>query len=102
MAELGLPLETFGPRSPYRLSGGEQRRLSLAPALLRQPRLLVLDEPTFAQDRHGVVALLDQLRARAVEGMAIVAVSHDERFVAAFADRVLELDDGRLHERGAP
>ncbi|MFI5293015.1 MAG: ABC transporter ATP-binding protein, partial [Candidatus Limnocylindrales bacterium] len=35
MAELGLPLETFGPRSPYRLSGGEQRRLSLAPALLR-------------------------------------------------------------------
>ena len=101
MAELGLPLETFGPRSPYRLSGGEQRRLSLAPALLRQPRLLVLDEPTFAQDRHGVVALLDQLRARAAEGMAIVAVSHDERFVAAFADRVLELDAGRLHERRA-
>ncbi len=63
---------------------------------------LVLDEPTFAQDRHGVVALLDHLRARAVEGMAIVAVSHDERFVAAFADRVLELADGQLRERGAP
>ena len=102
MGDLGLPLETFGSRSPYRLSGGEQRRLSLAPALLRQPRLLVLDEPTFAQDRNGVVALLDQLRARADQGMAVVAVSHDERFVAAFADRVLELDDGRLHDRVAP
>ncbi len=102
MAELGLPLEIFGPRSPYRLSGGEQRRLSLAPALLRRPRLLVLDEPTFAQDRHGVIALLDLLRSRADDGMAVVAVSHDARFVAAFADRVLELDGGRLHERGAP
>ena len=100
MAELGLPLEAYGQRSPYRLSGGEQRRLSLVPALLRGPKLLVLDEPTFAQDRTGVVRLLDLLRARAAEGVAVIAVSHDERFVAAFADRVLELRDGRLHDRG--
>ena len=102
MEVLGLPLATFGPRSPYRLSGGEQRRLSLAPALLREPGLLVLDEPTFAQDRHGVVTLLGLLGARAAEGMAIVAVSHDERFVADFATRVLELREGRLHDRVAP
>jgi energy-coupling factor transport system ATP-binding protein len=100
MASLGLPLETFGTRSPYRLSGGEQRRLSLAPALLRDPALLVLDEPTFAQDRSGVATLVEILHARADAGTTIVAVSHDERFVAAFADRVLELRDGRLHERG--
>ena len=100
MPSLGLPLERFGRRSPYRLSGGEQRRLSLAPALLRGPRLLVLDEPTFAQDRTGVTTLIELLRARAATGMAVVAISHDERFVSAFATRVLELRDGRLYERG--
>ena len=99
MASIGLPLEAYGRRSPYRLSGGEQRRLSLAPALLRGPRLLVLDEPTFAQDRTGVTTLIELLRARAAAGMAVVAISHDERFVAAFATRILELRDGRLHER---
>jgi energy-coupling factor transport system ATP-binding protein len=101
MTALGLPLETYGRRSPYRLSGGEQRRLSLAPALLREPRLLVLDEPTFAQDRAGVTTLVEILRARAEAGTAIVAVSHDERFVASFATRVLELRGGRLLDRGA-
>jgi energy-coupling factor transport system ATP-binding protein len=99
MTDLGLSLEAYGRRSPYRLSGGEQRRLSLAPALLRRPKVLVLDEPTFAQDRTGVTTLVDLLEARAASGTALVAVSHDERFVAAFADRVLELRAGRLHER---
>ncbi|MET1232627.1 MAG: ABC transporter ATP-binding protein [Candidatus Limnocylindrales bacterium] len=99
MEALRLPLSSYGRRSPYRLSGGEQRRLSLAPALLREPDLLVLDEPTFAQDRHGVVTLLGLLGAPANEHMAMVVVSHDERFVAAFATRVMELRDGRLHDR---
>jgi energy-coupling factor transporter ATP-binding protein EcfA2 len=96
MRSLGLPLESFGDRSPYTLSGGEQRRLSLAIALVRQPGVLILDEPTFGQDRRGVEALLAILEARAGEGTAIVAVTHDERFAAAFADRMLLLEGGRL------
>ena len=96
MGSLGLPLDLFADRSPYTLSGGEQRRLSLACALARQPRLLVLDEPTFGQDRRGVEALLGILAARAAAGTAIVAVTHDDRFAAAFAERVLILEDGRL------
>ncbi|HEX7951292.1 MAG TPA: ABC transporter ATP-binding protein [Candidatus Limnocylindrales bacterium] len=91
---LHLPLGAFGDRSPYRLSGGEQRRLSLVTALARRPRLLVLDEPTFGQDRRGhdeLVAILGELAA---EGTAILAATHDERFVGAFADRTIELDDG--------
>jgi energy-coupling factor transport system ATP-binding protein len=95
-SRLRLPLEDFGDRSPYRLSGGEQRRLSLVTALARRPRLLVLDEPTFGQDRHGhdeLVAILGELAA---EGTAILAATHDERFVGAFADRTVELDDGWL------
>jgi energy-coupling factor transport system ATP-binding protein len=96
MASLGLPLETFGERSPYRLSGGEQRRLSLACVLVRRPRLLVLDEPTFGQDRDGYEALLAILRERVEAGTAIIAATHDERLVADFATRVVRLEAGRI------
>jgi energy-coupling factor transport system ATP-binding protein len=92
---LGLPLGRFGARNPYTLSGGEQRRLSLASQLVRRPKLLVLDEPTFGQDRRGYTALLDQLRARVDAGTAVVAATHDLRFAGQFADRVVALEGGR-------
>jgi energy-coupling factor transport system ATP-binding protein len=96
MDRLGLPLGAFGDRSPYRLSGGEQRRLSLACALVRRPRLLVLDEPTFGQDRHGYEGLLTLLRDLVSEGTCLIAATHDERFVRDLAGRVVTLDDGWL------
>ena len=94
MDRLGLPLGTFGERSPYRLSGGEQRRLSLACALVRHPEVLVLDEPTFGQDRHGyerLVTILDELLAH---GMCLIVATHDRRFVRDVARRVVTLDGG--------
>jgi energy-coupling factor transporter ATP-binding protein EcfA2 len=94
MARLGLPLERFGRRSPYRLSGGEKRRLSLACALVRQPAVLVLDEPTFGQDRHGYEALLEILRERLDAGATLIAATHDRRFVADATERAIEIDDG--------
>jgi len=90
-ATLGLPLEVFGDRSPYTLSGGEQRRLSLAPALARRPRLLVLDEPTYGQDRHGYDRLIDFLRARLGSGTAILVATHDLRLVADLGARAFVL-----------
>ncbi len=96
MARLGLPLDAFGPRSPYALSGGEQRRLSLAPALVRAPRLLVLDEPTFGQDRRGCEALEAILAEQVAAGTAVLAATHDERFIASFATRVVRLERGRV------
>ena len=95
MASLGLPLGTFGGRSPYRLSGGEQRRLSLATALVRRPTVLVLDEPTFGQDRRGYDGLLAILGEHLAAGASLVAATHDERFVADVATRVVRLDGGR-------
>ena len=95
LASLGLPLERFADRSPYQLSGGEQRRLSLACILVRRPDLLVLDEPTFGQDRHGHEALLEILHDRVAEGTAVLAATHDRRFVDSFATRVLEMRGGR-------
>ncbi len=94
MGRLGLPLDRFGRRSPYRLSGGEQRRLSLACALVREPAVLVLDEPTFGQDRHGYEALLDILHERLATGATLIAATHDRRFVADATERTIELDGG--------
>ncbi len=96
MDELGLPLASFGARSPYRLSGGEQRRLSLAVMLVRRPELLVLDEPTFGQDRRGYEALLAILDERVEAGATVLAATHDERLVADFAGRRVELAAGRV------
>ena len=97
---LGIPLARFGSRNPYTLSGGEQRRLSLATQLVRQPRLLVLDEPTYGQDRHGHAALVQLLRERVDAGAAVVAATHDLRFAGTFADRVVELEGGHVTRAG--
>lgn len=96
MDRLGLPLEAFAERSPYRLSGGEARRLSLACTLVRAPGLLVLDEPTYGQDRLGYEALVGILAAQVDRGAAVVAATHDERFVAEVAGRVLAVAGGRV------
>jgi energy-coupling factor transport system ATP-binding protein len=99
MERLGLPLERFGSRNPHRLSGGEARRLSLAVTLVRHPTLLVLDEPTFGQDRRGYEGLLGILRERLDDGAALVAATHDQRFVTDVARRVVVVRDGRVGER---
>jgi energy-coupling factor transport system ATP-binding protein len=98
MDRLGLPLDRFAERSPYRLSGGEQRRLSLACILVRRPRVLVLDEPTFGQDRRGYASLLGILGEHLDTGVCLITATHDERFVRDVADRIVALDDGWVVE----
>ena len=95
---LGLPLDRFGARNPFTLSGGEQRRLSLAAQLVRQPGLLVLDEPTFGQDRRGYEGLLALVRGRVEAGTAVVAATHDLRFAADLGGRIVRLVAGRIAE----
>jgi len=94
MTRLGLPLDRFGARSPYRLSGGEGRRLSLACVLTRRPEVLVLDEPTFGQDRLGYEGLLGILGEHLDDGACLIAATHDQRFVRDVGHRVIELDAG--------
>lgn len=96
MDRLALPLARFGDRSPYRLSGGEARRLSLATTLVRSPSLLVLDEPTYGQDRLGYAALLQILDEHVDRGTALVAATHDRRFVADVATRIVTVRDGQV------
>lgn len=81
---------------PFLLSGGQKRRLSVGTALVGGARLLVLDEPTFGQDRaraDELLALLDDLRE---SGTTIIVVTHDMQVVAEHADRLIVVDDGRI------
>ena len=96
MEALGLPPGAFADRSPYALSGGEKRRLSLACVLVRRPRLLVLDEPTFGLDRANHEALVSLLSERVDAGAALLAATHDLRFAGALFPRAVVLDRGRV------
>ncbi|MET4157884.1 ATP-binding cassette domain-containing protein [Agromyces sp. PvR057] len=86
-----LRLDHLAGANPFTLSGGEKRRLSVATAIATRPRLLVLDEPTFGQDATTWRELAKLLVGLRDDGVALVAVTHDEVFVDAIADDRFEL-----------
>ncbi|MGI8999569.1 MAG: ABC transporter ATP-binding protein [Candidatus Limnocylindria bacterium] len=86
-----LRLTHLAAANPFTLSGGEKRRLSVATALATAPALLVLDEPTFGQDRRTWGELVRLLAALRDAGRGIVFVTHDRAFASALADRTFQL-----------
>lgn len=93
-------LDGLADHDPFRLSGGQQRRLSLAAAAVCEHDVLLADEPTFGQDRRTTLACADALRALADDGRGVVVVTHDLRLVAELADDVVVLRGGRVVGRG--
>lgn len=97
---LGM-LEEFGlaalaDRHPYQLSMGQKRRLSVASALIRGQRILLLDEPTFGQDARNTFAMLSRLDELRRRGTAIVMVTHDSEIVSRYCTRTWKVDGGRV------
>ena len=88
--------------SPYVLSHGQKRRLSVAAMVVDEPDVVVLDEPTFGQDYHQARNLMELLRKLAAGGAAVVFITHDMRLVAEYADRTVVLCDGAVTFDGAP
>ena len=93
-----LGLAKLARANPMTLSGGEKRRLSVATALISAPELLILDEPTFGQDRGTWLGLVRLLRAALERGVTLVSITHDPAFVAAMGQRVVDL--GLVGSRG--
>ena len=94
-----LGLTKLARANPMTLSGGEKRRLSVATALISAPELLILDEPTFGQDRGTWLGLVRLLRAALDRGVTLVSITHDPAFVAAMGQHVVDL--GQVGTRGA-
>jgi energy-coupling factor transport system ATP-binding protein len=88
-------------QDPFRLSQGEQRRLSLAALVLRPPAVLLLDEPTFGLDRRGTEAVMSLLDEQRATGQAQLLATHDPRLLPR-CDRVVALDHGRVVFDGTP
>lgn len=84
------------------LSGGQRQTVGLAQSLVRDPGLLLLDEPTAALDLAMQFRILSELRVLAREGRIVVAVLHDLSQAARWADRIVLLQDGRIHSQGQP
>lgn len=87
-------LTHLAEQNPYRLSGGEKRRLSVAAMLAHDRPTLLADEPTFGLDRRDTIATLSALRGTAAAGRSVLFSSHDLRTVATLADRVVILAEG--------
>ena len=81
---------------PRQLSGGQQQRVAFARALIHEPRLVVCDEPTSALDGRTGEQVISALRSLAVGAdRAVIVVTHDTR-IFHFADRIAQMDDGRV------
>ncbi|MFL2000978.1 ABC transporter ATP-binding protein [Microbacterium sp. A1-JK] len=98
LARFGL--EHRAQAHPFLLSGGQKRRLSVGTALIGGARLLVLDEPTFGQDRARADELLSLVKGLHAEGTTVVVVTHDMQLVTDYADRTVVLSDGRIAAAG--
>jgi ABC-type polar amino acid transport system ATPase subunit len=81
---------------PHELSGGEAQRVAIARALAMDPPVLLLDEPTASLDSERRADLARTVRALVQGGRTVVAATHDADFVRGCADRVLQLQDGRI------
>lgn len=81
----------YADSNPYTLSGGEKRRLTVAASLAAVPSVIILDEPTFGQDRKTWLQIINLIESLHKDGICIIVVTHDKELVSALGARVIEL-----------
>lgn len=102
LARVGLDLVTVGDKSPFELSGGQQRRVAFAGVLAMEPEVLVLDEPMAGLDpaaRSDFLELIDRLHR---DGLTVVMVSHSMDDLANCCDRIVVMNEGAVFAEGTP
>lgn len=102
LARVGLDLAVVGDKSPFDLSGGQQRRVAFAGVLAMEPEVLVLDEPMAGLDpaaRKDFLQLIGRLHR---EGLTVVMVSHNMDDLAQCCDRVVVMNEGAVFAEGSP
>lgn len=102
LSRVGLDLSTVGDKSPFELSGGQQRRVVFAGVLAMEPEVLVLDEPMAGLDpaaRRDFLELIDRLHR---DGLTVVMVSHSMDDLANCCDRIVVMNEGAVFAEGTP
>ena len=103
LADVHLDFDTLSERSPFELSGGQQRRVAFAGVLAMRPTTLVLDEPVAGLDpasRSDFLDLIKQLHEQ--RNLTVVMVSHNMNDIALLADRMLVMHEGEVAFMGTP
>ena len=90
-----VDLAGFGKRKPNELSGGQKQRVAIARALVKNPEIIMADEPTGALDSNTGIQVFDTLK-KLSENKLVLVVSHDRDFAEKYGDRVIELKDGKI------
>lgn len=96
LEQVGLDHDRIGDLSPFRLSGGEMRRVALAGILAMEPEALILDEPTAGLDPRGRKELLGYIENLHRQGMTVIMVSHRLEDIADHARKIFVLHEGKL------
>ncbi|AKG91359.1 ABC-type cobalamin/Fe3+-siderophores transport system component [Geoglobus ahangari] len=101
LAELGM--ESYAERLANQLSGGERQMVLIAQALVREPRVLLLDEPVSNLDIRNQLEILELVRRVTEErGVTTIVILHDLNLAARYADRLVVLNRGKVYASGAP
>ena len=90
-----VDLKGLGRRKPNTLSGGQKQRIAIARALIKEPEIIMADEPTGALDSRTGRQVLDTLK-KLSEKKLVIIVSHDREFAEFYGDRIIELKDGKI------
>ncbi len=90
-----VDLVNYAKRKPNELSGGQKQRVAIARALVKEPQIIMADEPTGALDSNTGKQIFDSLKQLSREKLVLI-VSHDRDFAEKYADRIIELSDGKI------
>ena len=90
-----VDLKGMARRKPNTLSGGQKQRIAIARALIKEPEIIMADEPTGALDSRTGRQVLDTLK-KLSEKKLVIIVSHDREFAEIYGDRIIELKDGKI------
>jgi len=97
-----VELTAFADHQPYKLSGGEKRRLAIAGVLAMKPSVLIFDEPFSNLDYPGVGSVLRQILSLHGTGHTILLTTHDLEKVIAYSDRLIVMEKGKIVRDGDP
>lgn len=103
MAFVGLDFDSFAKRSPFRLSGGQMRRVAIAGVIAMEPDYLILDEPSAGLDPRSRDAVFKEVMALYKKrGIAVILVTHNMEEAARYASRLLVISGGQVILDGVP